>query len=199
MRRYARLVVALLSMTTVLVGGCGGSPAGGGWSRAEKNAEKTYRECVETEPQLNEIIGTYVLSDQTVIPGGLSALGGRKCQLDVLADGTFRVTDYPDFYAIVPGKSTTFTSFISTTGRWRLEVIMTSDYYGKKTPKDGWGLRFSGATRRISTPVFTGPTRPYGLLMFLGDPDSYFTLRFKRQQAGNLEEPPGGAGTGTGS
>ena len=158
----------VLVLAAAFAVGCGQDPV-------VTAAKKQHREFVGVEPKAAEVVGTYILSDQTVVPGGISALGGRECRLDVFADGTFSVTNYPE------SAGGRFSAFHSTTGTWRLATVGTSYGHGPN-PKDCWGLRFQGSDCRIDPTAFTGPERPYGLLTILGDPDSNITLRFKKQE-----------------
>jgi hypothetical protein len=137
-------------------------------------AKKEHAEVIGTEPKKADVVGTYVLSDQTIVPGGMSALGGRQCQLDVLADGSFSVTNYPQ------SAGGSFISFLSGTGSWEIATVGTSYGYGPD-PKDCWGFRFRGSDVRIDPTAFTGPEAPYGLLTILGDPDTNQKMRFKKK------------------
>jgi hypothetical protein len=157
----------ILVLAAALAGGCGQDPV-------VTAAKKQHAEFVGAEPTAADIVGTYTLSRQTVVPGDMSALDGRQCQLDVRPNGGFSITNYPQSSG---GK---FSSFVSTTGTWRLATVGTSYGYGPE-PKQCWGLRFSGSGKRLDPTAFTGSEQPYGLLTILGDPDSNLTLRFKKR------------------
>jgi hypothetical protein len=120
-----------------------------------------------------------VLTDQTVIKGGVSALGGRRCQLDLRSDDSFSITNYPNCAGARSAALAQFNTFTSTTGTWTLDSVGTTYDYGPD-PKDCWGIRFSGTKGRIDSPAFTGRMPPYGLLTILGDPDSHNELYFKK-------------------
>jgi hypothetical protein len=164
----------IIALAALIAAGCGQDPV-------VTAAKKQHAEFVGTEPKAADVAGTYVLSDQTVIPGRLSALAGRTCEIELHPDGTFSATNYPQ------SSGTTFGTFLSATGTWRIATVGTSYGYGP-TPKDCWGLRFEGVSNRIDPTAFTGPQQPYGLLTILGDPDSNLTLRFKRK--GHPTTPP---------
>ena len=138
-------------------------------------AKRLHDEFIGVEPKAVDITGTYILNDQTIAPGGMSALGGRQCELQVLPDGTFSITNYPE----VSGHP--FSAFHSIKGTWRLTTVGTSYGYGPN-PKECWGLRFDRTSQRIDPTAFTGPEKPYGLLTILGDPDSNFTIRFRKKE-----------------
>ena len=164
----------ILILVATLAGGCGQDPV-------VTAAQKQHREFVGAKPKTADIVGTYVLSDQSVIPGGLSALGGLQCQLEVFADGTFSITNYPECASARSSNLKQFERFHTTTGTWELSTVGVSYGYGPD-PKDCWGLRFSGCKTRIDPTAFTGPNPPYGLITIIGDPDSNDTIRFKKKE-----------------
>lgn len=157
----------ILIFTAALASGCGQAPA-------VTAVKKQHAEFIGAKPQASNIVGTYILNDQTVLPGGISALGGRQCEISVRTDGSFWVTNYPQ------NVGGSFSSFHSTTGTWQLASIGTSHGYGSD-PKQCWGFRFYGAANKIEATAFTGSEQSYGLLTILGDPDSNLTLRFKKK------------------
>jgi len=163
----------MIMIAAALTSGCG--------QDVVSRAKKRHREFVGAKPSVADVAGTYVLSDQTVIPGGLSALGGRQCVLNVLADGSFSITNYPECGGARSSNLKQYTTFHSATGTWQLSTVGTSYGYGPD-PKDCWGLQLYGSSNRIDSPAFTGPEAPYGLLTILGDPDSNNTLRFKKKE-----------------
>lgn len=173
MNRFACTIVSALAVAAALTGGCDGStprpPNGGNYA------------FVVTQPPESAIVGTYVLIDQTVVRGGLSAMQGRQGRLDLRTDGTFTVTDYPNWSEVSSGDADKFTSFISTSGRWTIDRVGTTYDYGPN-PKASWGITFSDAESQIDPTAFTGQTVPYGLVSILGDPDSDMVLRFEKRQ-----------------
>jgi hypothetical protein len=164
MKMVKRTIIALAAL---IVAGCGEDPA-------VTAAKKQHAEFIGTEPKAVDVVGTYVLSDQTVISGGVSALAGRTCEINVSPDGSFSVTNYPQ------SSGTTFGSFLSVTGKRRIATVGISYGYGPE-PKDCWGFQFEGAARSMDPAAFAGPQQPYDLLTIIGDPDSNQTLRFKRK------------------
>ncbi len=144
-------------------------------------AMKRHRAFVGAKPKAADVVGTYILSDVTVIPGVLSAPAGRQCVLHVFADGTFSLTGYPECDGARSSKLKQYNTFHSTSGTWELAILGTSyGYAGFGRPKDCWGLSLSGTTIATIRASFTGPEPPYDLLMILDDPDSNITLRFKK-------------------
>lgn len=183
-----RRCVSILLIAAAVAGGCG--------QDVVSQARKQHRDFVGAEPTRADVVGTYVLSDQTVIPGGVSALGGRLCQLEVVADGTFIITNYPDYTGARPSSLKQYGTLYSTTGTWTLGTVGTSYGYGPD-PKDCWGLRFSGSDKKVDPMAFTGSRAPYGLLMILGDPDSHNTIRFTKRE--HPSKPSTATGLPTGS
>jgi len=172
MKHYSLILV----LVAALAGGCGQDPM-------VSAAKEPHADFVSAEPKQADVVGTYLLVGQTVAPGGMAALGGRQCQLDVNPEGGFSITNYPQT------SGSQFRSFHSTTGTWHLATVGTSYGYGPD-PKHCWGFRFSGADRRIDPTAFTGSEQTYGLLTILGDPDSNFTLRFKKKGHTTTESTP---------
>src|SRR5215212_3209614 len=52
-------------------------------------------EFTTAKPEPAALAGTYRLKEQTVAPGGVSALGGKECTIDLREDGTFVATHVP--------------------------------------------------------------------------------------------------------
>jgi len=165
----------MIAMTAVLVSGCE--------EGAHSRGKRWHRKFVGAKPKVADVVGTYVLSDQTVIPGGVSALGGRECVLDVRADGSFSITNYPECAGADSSKLKQYATFYNDTGTWELAVVGTSYGYTQNA-KDCWGLGLHGSKHRgrLGAPAFMGPEPPYELLEILGDPDSNDTLRFTRKE-----------------
>ncbi len=186
MKMQSKIVVGVLVIAAALSGGC--DQAVSNDEDVVTAAQNQHREYVGEEPQQTDVVGSYVLSDQTIINGGVSALQGRQCQLDILTDGTFSITNYPDWRALPTEARTQFNSFISTVGRWRLSTVGTSYGHGPDL-KRCWGLRFSGTDAKIFPTAFTGPQPPYGLITIIGDPDSNNIIRFKKEKEKEKEHP----------
>lgn len=176
------MIKTIIALGAMIVAGCGQDPV-------VTAAKKQHAEFVGTEPKAVYVAGTYVLSEQTVIPGGVLAFTNRPCEIDVHLDGTFNVTNYPQ------SSGSAFGSFVSATGTWRIATVGISYGYSSN-PKDCWGIRFEGAGNRIDPTAFTGPQQPYGLLTILGDPDSNLTLRFKRKAHPTTPVPIPASSTG---
>jgi hypothetical protein len=78
------------------------------------------------QPQTNAVVGRYVLKDQTVASGGLSAMQGRPCIVELTVDGTFTATNIPPFVFGAPPISS-LSSLVSGSGTWRLDSVGSVD------------------------------------------------------------------------
>ena len=144
------------------------------------SGRKPAFECITVEPEKTDLVGTYVLMDQTIIEGGIGALDGRTCRLELNDDGSFSISNYPDWRKLPSGSHETFNSFIADSGRWELSLIGSEYNYDSK-PKDCWGIRFSKTKNTIDPMAFAGTSPPHGLTTILGDPDISKIMRFKKQ------------------
>jgi len=173
MNRFASLIVRVLAVATALAGCCDNS----------KSMPPNIRKYafVVTQPPKSAIVGSYVLIDQTVLKSGLSAMQGRQCHLDLRIDGTFTVTNYPNWSEVSgdPDKFTSFTSFISPSGHWRINTVGLTYNHGSQA-ESCWGIDFYDS--QIDPIAFTGQTEPYELISILGDPDSDMVLRFIKRK-----------------
>src|SRR5215470_1555502 len=120
---------------------------------------------VLTQPKPEDVAGVYQLTGQTITTNGLAVLGGRPCQLDLRPDGSFTVTNYPQWGPVssatahvsasdTPG----VTAFTSTTGRWRCDTVNIM-YNGKMC----WGVVFSDSDTTIDALALRRNGQPYDL------------------------------------
>jgi hypothetical protein len=124
-----------------------------------------------TKPNQKEIVGSYLLTQQTINTNGMAILQNRQCQLDLQPDGSFEITNYPIW------TNGQFASFISTIGHWHCDTV--GFVYSNQRV---WGVRFSDADSRLDALSFTGKTAPYGLLMTYGDPDENAVMIFEKKK-----------------
>jgi hypothetical protein len=47
------------------------------------------------KPETTNVVGSYVLASQSLTPGGLAALHGKTCSVELRADGTFIASNVP--------------------------------------------------------------------------------------------------------
>jgi hypothetical protein len=133
-----------------------------------------------TQPKQEDVAGSYLLTQQTITPGGWGSLKGQQCVLELRGDGTFSVTNYPTWTEAFSPTSGLFVAFISTTGRWSCDTVGTvSD---GRTSQSYWGVRFSDADTQLDSLALTGKTPPYGLIMTYGDPDSGTVMIFEKRK-----------------
>jgi hypothetical protein len=111
-----------------------------------------------------------MLKEQTVVSGGLSAMQGQPCIVELAADGTFSATNVPPFVFGAP-PITLLSSLVSGKGTWRLDSVGGVGNGTGKT-KTHWGVHLDSQSPQIDSPGFTGDKPPYGLIFTIGDPDS---------------------------
>jgi len=138
-----------------------------------------YAHTFTTEkPQTNDVVGRYVLKDQTIVSGGLSAMQGRTCFVELAADGTFVATNLPPFVFGAP-PITSLSSLVAGSGKWQLDSVGGVDS-GTGNIKTHWGVHLDSPSPQIQSPGFTGDKTPYGLIFTIGDPDSGTVMILER-------------------
>lgn len=149
-----------LTLLLILLVGCG----------QQESWDKYSDSLTTTQPKQADIAGSYLLTHLTITTNGMAALGGRMCQLDLQADGSFAVTNYPIW------TNSQLENFISTTGHWRCDTVgLVHDN------QSVWGIRFADCDNRLDLLSFTGNAAPYGLLMTYGDPDENAVMIFEKK------------------
>lgn len=139
-----------------------------------------YAHTFTTEkPQTNLVIGRYVLKDQTVVSGGLSAMHGQPCVVELAADGTFVASNVPPFAFRAPPIS--LSSLVSSEGTWQLDSV-GSIGNGSGKMKTHWGAHLESQSPQVESPGFTGDKPPYGLIFTIGDPDSGTVMILEKTQ-----------------
>jgi hypothetical protein len=159
--RRVRASFAILAL--VLLVSCRRKGEQDGWDR--------YASLLTTnQPNRREVVGSYLLTQQTITTSGVTAVQGRQCRLDLQPDGSFVVTNYPTW------TNGQLESFISTTGHWRCDTV-GSVYDNQHV----WGIRFADADHRIDLLSLTRNAAPHGLLMTYGDPDENAVMIFEKK------------------
>jgi hypothetical protein len=130
------------------------------------------------KPQTNAVVGRYVLKDQTLVSGGLAAMHGRPCVVELAADGTFVATNVPPGVFGAPPISS-LNSLVSGKGTWQLASVGGVDN-GTGKIKTHWGVHLESQAPQIDSPGFTGDRPPYGLIFTVGDPDSGTVMLLER-------------------
>lgn len=133
---------------------------------------------VTVQPKESDVVGLYELKSQTVTTNGLAAMGGKVCELELRADGTFSVTNYPTWAGI---KFTTpdNTEFISTKGRWKLDNTASGG-----NGQSYWSVRFSETLGRMQTLELRSKGSPYDLMGTYGDADEGRVVTFGKVRMG---------------
>jgi hypothetical protein len=134
---------------------------------------------VTTQPKLQDVAGFYHLTQQTITTNGLAVLGGRQCQLDLRPDGSFIVTNYPQWS---PDTNSTpyVMGFVATNGTWRFERLGGVFLHGRA--KRIWGILFSDNKAGIDPLTLRSNGAPYDLMLTYGDGDEGMFMMFGRQK-----------------
>ncbi len=122
------------------------------------------------KPETTNVVGSYVLTSQTLTSGGLAALRGMACSIELRADGTFIATNVPPWQDGFP-PTNFFDTLISGSGTWRIDSVGSVDD-GRKPLKTHWGVYLDSPTTKFGAPGLSSSKPPYGLIYTLGDPDS---------------------------
>ncbi len=136
-----------------------------------------YAHLLTTEkPNEVDVIGTYVLTEQTLTTNGLDFLQGEPAKIEILPEGRFTAKNFPTWQES-PGGRYEFNQLITVDGTWKIEMV--GGVYNGSTDgnyKKVWGLDFS---RTIDSASFTGDRPPYGLIFTYGDPDRGTVMIFR--------------------
>jgi len=130
------------------------------------------------KPESTNIVGSYVLTSQTLTSGGLAVLRGKTCSIELRADGTFIATNVPPWQNGFPPPNF-FDTLISGSGTWRIDSVGSVDD-GRKPLKTHWGVYLDSPSAKFDAVGLTGAKSPYGLIYTLGDPDSGEALILER-------------------
>jgi hypothetical protein len=133
------------------------------------------------EPLAKDLVGTYILKQQTATSGGLSALGGRLAVIRLAADGSFVAANVPSGALKVASEkdASVPTELLSRSGRWRIAPVGGVDNgFGEKLH---WGVYLDSPTADVAPAGLTGVRPPYGLIFTLGDPDLGQSMILERQ------------------
>jgi hypothetical protein len=137
-----------------------------------------YAHTFTTEkPNSGDVVGRYLLKDQTIVPGGVSAMRGRPCEVVLAGDGSFTATNVPPPFEFGTPAITSLDSLVSGSGTWRFEILGTVD-----DTKDHWGIRLGSLEKPLTYAGLTGDKRPYGLIFTVGDPDAGTVMILHRSE-----------------
>ena len=143
-----------------------------GCKRGWNDSWDSYASSLTTnQPKQDEVVGSYLLTQQTITTNGLAVLQGRQCELYLRPDGFFTVTNYPTW------TNDQFKSLISATGRWQCDTV--GIVYSNQPV---WGIRFSEGDHSMDLMSFTGSVAPYALLMTYSDPDENEVMIFNKKK-----------------
>jgi hypothetical protein len=130
-----------------------------------------------TEPNATDVVGTYVLTKQTLISDGLDFLQGEQTKITVFSDGTFKASDFP-IWEESDVTEYKLNQLVSVSGKWSIEIVGGVSFGGNDV-RSVWGLAFTGT---IPSASFTGKKSPFGLLFTYGDPDSGKVMIFNFEE-----------------
>lgn len=130
-------------------------------------------------PEFTNVVGSYVLTSQTITRGGLEVLDGKICSIQFRADGTFIASNVPPRQEGFPAENF-FDTLISGSGTWRIASVGSV----KRGPKllTCWGVDLDSPNAKFESVGLSGAKPPYGLIYTLGDPDSGEALILKRSE-----------------
>src|SRR5262245_22953460 len=74
------------------------------------------------KPESTNVVGSYVLTSQTLTRDGLAALRGKPCLIELRANGTFIATNVPPWQSGLP-RTNFFDTLISGSGTWRIDSV----------------------------------------------------------------------------
>ncbi len=129
------------------------------------------------KPVKQDVVGLYELKSETLLKSDLTDLHGRRCALELRADGTFSATNVPPWDMELPDAHF-FDMLLSGSGSWRIETVGTVDNGWQS--KTVWGVYLDSPTVKLAAANLTGRKPPYGLIFTLGDPDSGEALILER-------------------
>ena len=142
-------------------------------------------EFTTREPKKDEVVGTYVLSHQTVqnyAPTLANDLKGLPEQPSIViaSDGKFSFHRVPTFGDEKSPMNPRFTGFSDASGTWAIATVGgVGDGSGKV--ESHWGLRLSTLSGSMGSPGFMGKSKPDRLIFTFSDPDSGEVLIFRKK------------------
>jgi hypothetical protein len=138
------------------------------------------------KPKPEDIVGKYVLTNQTMLPGGARAIPGERPYLELRADGIFNAIgaapriDFP--------RTNYFEKLVNVSGKWDVQQIGTIDN-GFKNLQPHWGLALRTDSVELEPVGLMGEKPPYALIFTLGDPDSGWAMLYARDLGGGQLAP----------
>lgn len=131
-----------------------------------------------TKPEKADVAGRYMLTQQTIQPGGLSVFKEDSSVIELRDDGTFTATNLPAQDS-EPGDEKFFSKLVSGSGTWQIDVV-GSIANGGRPPKQQFGVQFESENANFKQVGFSGSAPPFGLIITLGDPDGGHVMIYER-------------------
>ena len=138
-----------------------------------------YADLLTTkEPDTADVLGTYVLKEQTLTDENLDFLQGKQATLEISANSTFTTTNFPIWLEKTDITDYKVNKLLSVTGEWKIGKVGSVSSDGNDI-KSIWGIHFSG---EIDSAGLTGDKPPYGLIFTYGDPDNGDVMIFEKAE-----------------
>ncbi len=125
--------------------------------------------CVTQEPAPEDVVGAYILSEQTLTSESADAIQDIGTTIKINDDGTYIVANFPKWQEIGKYK---LDKLLSDAGFWKISIVGGNSY------ESDWGIRFSNS--QIPPACLTDDGDSSGLLFTYGDPDSGDVMIFKK-------------------
>jgi hypothetical protein len=144
-------------------------------------------EYTSTPPPEAEVVGTYVLTRQTLnrVPieklTALDGSGPSTIKLILYDDNRFEAVNLPVW---IEGSSNGWTvyKFVSLSGTWGIDIVgAVSD--GTKKIAEVWGIVLSSDKAPSVQVTLAGEKPPYKLIFGYGDPDGGYAMIYEREDA----------------
>lgn len=128
-------------------------------------------------PSSENVVGVYILKEQTLSTGGLNFIQGQPATIELLDDGTYTVTNFP-LWKEIGATEYEFKSLLTMTGTWQIEAVGTVSNSAESTT--AWGIVFEPALDDSVANLMNNEP-PHGLIFTYGDPDSGDVMIFEKE------------------
>jgi hypothetical protein len=152
------------------------------------------------EPASGDVVGTYVLTHQTLTETPVDQLAARDgthprvFELVLTANGVFTATNLPVWVDDWSDGANEWSirEFVSVSGGWRIDTVGSIGDGSGKT-KHAWGVVLYGEAVPDVHVTLSGTQAPYRLIFGYGDPDGGDAMIYEKQPPGRRARSSGGA------
>jgi len=130
------------------------------------------------QPPSENVVGVYILKEQTLSTEGLSFLQGQPATIELNSNGTYTATNFL-LWKETGAAEYKFDSLLSMTGNWKIKAVGTVSGGDEHTAS--WGIVFDPVLDD-SVVNLTNNEPPHGLIFTYGDPDSGDVMIFEKTQ-----------------